>query len=241
MTSQVSYAANPARSWSTCIGSTRNTTFFSWIMYNNQHNNNYNIAQPSSHDDWTWGEQFASHQTKAYLNKSSLDRLTTTKRQCSWSHVYLLIGPTRFHHGVRVMDVRRMIRRTWHLPVLPDPGNIGVVVVISLLSCILSILSVLSYLIHVEHTITNVSSWMSSNFLSLNPSNTEFLIFGLPQQLSKLNNLTNYLPNNVILSPVDCAGNLGVIFDKNLSFVQHISSISNTCFLNIFSWPKTYS
>jgi len=28
---------------------------------------------------------------------------------------------------------------------------------------------------------------MSSNFLSLNPSKTEFLIFGLPQQLSKLN------------------------------------------------------
>jgi len=33
-------------------------------------------------------------------------------------------------------------------------------------------------------TITNVSNWMPSNFLSLNPSKTEFLIFGLPQQLS---------------------------------------------------------
>jgi len=29
MTSQVSYAANPARSWSTCVSSTRNTRFFS--------------------------------------------------------------------------------------------------------------------------------------------------------------------------------------------------------------------
>jgi len=36
---------------------------------------------------------------------------------------------------------------------------------------------------------------MSSNFLSLNPSKTEFLIFGLPQQLSKLNNPTIHLPN----------------------------------------------
>jgi len=34
-----------------------------------------------------------------------------------------------------------------------------------------------------------VSNWMSSNFLSLNPSKTKFLIFGLPQ-LSKLNNPT---------------------------------------------------
>jgi len=37
---------------------------------------------------------------------------------------------------------------------------------------------------HLENTITIVSYWMSSNFLSLNSSKTEFLIFGLPQQLS---------------------------------------------------------
>jgi len=55
---------------------------------------------------------------------------------------------------------------------------------------------------------------MSSNFLFLIPSKTEFLIFGLPQQLSKLNNATIYLPNNVILLPADSARNLGVIFDK---------------------------
>ena len=39
---------------------------------------------------------------------------------------------------------------------------------------------------HLENTISNVYNWMSSNFLSLNPSKTEFLIIGLPQQLSKL-------------------------------------------------------
>jgi len=51
-------------------------------------------------------------------------------------------------------------------------------------------------------------------FLSLNPSKTEFLIIGLPQQLSKLNNPTIHLSNNVILSPVDSARNLGIIFDQ---------------------------
>jgi len=61
---------------------------------------------------------------------------------------------------------------------------------------------------HLENTITNVSNWMSSNFLSLNPSQTEFLIFGLPQQLSKLNSPTIHLLNNVILSPADSARNL---------------------------------
>jgi len=74
---------------------------------------------------------------------------------------------------------------------------------------------------------------MSSNFLSLNPSKTEFLIFDIPQQLSKLNNHTIPLLNNVILSPVDSACNLGVIFDTNLSFAQHISDVFELCFHNI--------
>jgi len=37
---------------------------------------------------------------------------------------------------------------------------------------------------HLENTITDISNWMSCNFLSLNLSKTEFLIFGLPQQLT---------------------------------------------------------
>jgi len=73
---------------------------------------------------------------------------------------------------------------------------------------------------------------MSSNFPSLNTFKTEFLIFGLPQ-LSKHNNPTIHLPNNFILSPVDSARNRGVIFDTNLSFAQHISSIAKSCFQNI--------
>jgi len=86
---------------------------------------------------------------------------------------------------------------------------------------------------HLENTITNISNWMSFTFLSLNPSKTEFLIFVLPQHLSKLNNPTIHLPNCAIVSPVDSVRNLGVIFDKIMSFARHISSISKSCFLNI--------
>jgi len=86
---------------------------------------------------------------------------------------------------------------------------------------------------NLQTTITNVSNWMSSKFLSLNPSKIEFLIFGIPPQLSKLNIPIIHLPNNVKLSTVDSAPNLGVIFDNNLSFAQHISSFSKSCFLNI--------
>jgi len=71
-----------------------------------------------------------------------------------------------------------------------------------------------------EHTITNVSNWMSSNFLSLNTSKTEFLIYGLPQQRSKLNNPTIHLPNKVILSPINSACNRIVIVYKIMSFAH---------------------
>jgi len=70
---------------------------------------------------------------------------------------------------------------------------------------------------------------MSSNFLFLNPSKTEFLIFGLPQQLSKLNNPTIHLLNNMILSPVDSAR----ILVSSLRNISLIFSISKSCFLNI--------
>jgi len=73
---------------------------------------------------------------------------------------------------------------------------------------------------------------MSPNFLSLNPSKTEFLIW-VYYSNSKLSNPTVHLPNNGILSYVNSARNLGVIFDKNLSFAQRISAVSKSCFLNI--------
>jgi hypothetical protein len=87
---------------------------------------------------------------------------------------------------------------------------------------------------HLELTICNVYNWMSSNFLSPTPSETEFLLVGLPQQLSKLSNPIIHLPNNVIPSPVNSACNLGVIFDRLISlflnkfllFLNHASSIS---------------
>ena len=38
---------------------------------------------------------------------------------------------------------------------------------------------------NLQSTITLISSWISSNYLILNPSKTEFLLIGLPQQTSK--------------------------------------------------------
>ena len=84
-----------------------------------------------------------------------------------------------------------------------------------------------------KDTISEISSWMASNFLSLNPTKTEFLLIGLPAQLAKIHNPTVTIPSNTTIQPVSSARNLGVIFDSNLSLSDHISYISKSCFSHI--------
>ena len=92
-----------------------------------------------------------------------------------------------------------------------------------------------------ESIISLVSSWMSANFLSLNPSKTEFLLLGNNSQLAKVNNIILSMPNNVTIHPVTSARNLGIIFDSKLSFSEHISSLSKSCFCHIRNLRKIRS
>src|SRR5664279_4837045 len=66
-----------------------------------------------------------------------------------------------------------------------------------------------------------------------NPSKTEFLLIGLPNQLSKLHNQSLLLPDNTTIAPVHSAKNLGIIFDSNLSFDNQISNLSRACYFHI--------
>jgi len=83
---------------------------------------------------------------------------------------------------------------------------------------------------HLKTTIDNVSAWMSANLLSLslslslslNQSKTEFLLVGLPQQLSKVSDPTLCMPSNVTITPTNSARDLGVMFDSSLTFSEHI-------------------
>jgi len=73
---------------------------------------------------------------------------------------------------------------------------------------------------------------MSANLLSLNQSKPEFLLIGLLQQLSRVYDLTVLMPSNVTITPTDSARNLG-LFLTHRSFLEHISSVSKSCFLSI--------
>ena len=94
-------------------------------------------------------------------------------------------------------------------------------------------LSFASNIAQLQSVIAQVSSWMSSNLLSLNPNKTEFLVIGTPQQLSKLNDPKLILNSDTIITPVTSARNLGIVFDNHLRFEDQITSLSKSCFYHI--------
>ena len=72
-------------------------------------------------------------------------------------------------------------------------------------------------------TIDSVYSWFACNRLSGNPSKTEYMLIGNSRQCAKLTSTSlTFCGNN--LTPVDSCRNLGVVFDKELSF-ENISPV----------------
>src|SRR6218665_3236389 len=68
------------------------------------------------------------------------------------------------------------------------------------------------------------------------PSKTEFIIIGLPAQIKKIPDSSIRLSNNssftTFISDASVR-NLGVTFDPHLSFSNHISNVSRSCFMHI--------
>ena len=80
---------------------------------------------------------------------------------------------------------------------------------------------------YLEDTISKVSSWVVPS-LSLNPSKTEFLLIGLPAQLTDISEPVLHVAFDTSVSSIPSARNLGVIFDYNMSMSDHISAICKT-------------
>src|SRR6218665_2396478 len=93
---------------------------------------------------------------------------------------------------------------------------------------------------HLLHVVYQISSWMTSNLLRLNPSKTEFLLIGLRDRLKKIPDpsisLKTDSASNHTFTPTSPVRNLGVIFftrtlvsrTTSLSFLALASCISAT-------------
>ena len=75
-----------------------------------------------------------------------------------------------------------------------------------------------------ERCIEDIRHWMVSDRLLLNDENTEFLLFGTRQQLSKVESLLLRV-EAMGIEPVNCVRNLGAWFDSMLSMETHINKV----------------
>jgi hypothetical protein len=89
-----------------------------------------------------------------------------------------------------------------------------------------------AYLSHLSNVLDSVFKWLSSNYLCLNPTKTEFLLVGTNQQRAKVTS-TSLSFCSTCIQVSSSARNLGVYFDQDLSLSRHISSVCSSSFFSI--------
>ncbi|XP_075963092.1 uncharacterized protein LOC142966290 [Anarhichas minor] len=80
--------------------------------------------------------------------------------------------------------------------------------------------------------LTDIKSWMQTNFLKLNCDKSDMIIIG-PKSLTKTSHNFCLTIDNSTLSPSPHIRNLGVMFDSNLSFEHHVKQITRTAFFHL--------
>ena len=79
----------------------------------------------------------------------------------------------------------------------------------------------------------DVSLWMKNSKLKLNADKTEFLIIGTSTQRAQLDGFSPIHILSQSITPAASVLNLGVTFDENFNFKQHIAKTCRCCFYNI--------
>lgn len=86
----------------------------------------------------------------------------------------------------------------------------------------------------VERVLLSINEWMNSNRLKMNPSKTEFIVFGTPQQLAKAQcDSINVCGTNV--KRARKIKSLGVWFDDSVSMKDHISDKIRIAMCNLIN------
>ena len=76
-----------------------------------------------------------------------------------------------------------------------------------------------------KNCLNDIQNFMFANKLKLNPDKTEFILIGSPKNC---NQLLPHFPINILgnqVSPAQSVRNLGVVFDSNFTFSNHVSQV----------------
>ena len=80
--------------------------------------------------------------------------------------------------------------------------------------------------------IVEVKQWLTDNLLKLNGDKTEVVIFSSKHMSPRINDFAVVVGEEMIV-PSSSARNLGVIFDHNLTMVQHVNSVCRSAYFQL--------
>ena len=85
-----------------------------------------------------------------------------------------------------------------------------------------------SAITEINNDLIKIRNWCCDNLLLLNPDKTELIIYGSRQLLSKLPDFQLTLLGKKLI-PAQTVKDLGVTFDRNLNFNEHILKTVSSC------------
>ena len=74
--------------------------------------------------------------------------------------------------------------------------------------------------------LSSTNQWLIANIVTLNLTKTEFMLIGSRQKLKNLPTSPTFEINGTQISRVNVTKSLGVLIDENLTWCNHIDSIS---------------
>lgn len=94
-----------------------------------------------------------------------------------------------------------------------------------------------SAMTRMEACIEEIRLWMTENFLKLNDSKTEFIMFGTSNDLAKVTEWTVSVGSSEVM-PSTSVRNIGAMLDSALTMNSHINSIIRSCYFQLRSLAK---
>ena len=90
----------------------------------------------------------------------------------------------------------------------------------------------------IPEVFSQITKWMTSHFLLLNPGKTEIIVFG--SQSTLLNEIINgtFLSSLICIRFVSTVKNLGIRLDSNLNFKNQITTLKSSCYHKLRNLAK---